>query len=71
MALSNLPQHLSELEFEYGNVLLLGFKKKTKAMNKQRLMPEICIHIIKPINYFNRPAFVDSDGESKKEQSVK
>lgn len=40
-------------------------------MNKQRLMPEICIHIIKLINYFNSPAFVDSDGESKKEQSVK
>lgn len=40
-------------------------------MNKQQLMPEICIHIIKPINYFNRSAFVDSDGESKKEQSLK
>ena len=35
-------------------------------MTKEQLMPEICIHVIKLINYFNNTVFVDSNGESKK-----
>lgn len=40
-------------------------------MNKQRLILEMYVHVIKLINYFNNPVFVYSDVESKKEQSVK
>lgn len=68
MAQSILPQHLLEFEFEYENVIAIGIKK---AMNKQWWILEMCIHIIKLINYFNNPVFVDLDGGSKKEQSVK
>jgi len=40
-------------------------------MNKQQLFPEICIQIVKLINYFNNAVFVDFDGESKEKQSVR